>query len=76
MVNIINVILILMMIENSYNIKGILHQKNFYRLNLIFWIVMGCASKPLRRPSKPHGAVSRGPWGQNENPKMLSFGGL
>ena len=22
--------------------KGILHQKNFYRLNLIFWIVMGC----------------------------------
>ena len=24
------------------NLKGILHQKNFYRLNLIFWIVMGC----------------------------------
>ena len=24
------------------NIKGILHQKNFYCLNLIFWIVMGC----------------------------------
>ena len=23
-------------------VKGILHQKNFYRLNLIFWIVMGC----------------------------------
>ena len=23
-------------------IKGILHQKKFYRLNLIFWIVMGC----------------------------------
>ena len=22
--------------------KGILHQKIFYRLNLIFWIVMGC----------------------------------
>ena len=22
--------------------KGILQQKNFYRLNLIFWIVMGC----------------------------------
>ena len=22
-------------------LKGILHQKNFYRLNLIFWIVMG-----------------------------------
>ena len=24
------------------DIKGILHQKNFYRLNLIFWIIMGC----------------------------------
>ena len=24
------------------HIKGILHQKIFYRLNLIFWIVMGC----------------------------------
>ena len=23
-------------------LKGILHQKFFYRLNLIFWIVMGC----------------------------------
>ena len=23
-------------------LKGILHQKVFYRLNLIFWIVMGC----------------------------------
>ena len=22
--------------------KGILHQKNFYRLNIILWIVMGC----------------------------------
>ena len=26
----------------SIYIKGILHQKIFYRLNLIFWIVMGC----------------------------------
>ena len=26
---------------NMY-LKGILHQKIFYRLNLIFWIVMGC----------------------------------
>ena len=24
------------------NLKGILHQNKFYRLNLIFWIVMGC----------------------------------
>ena len=24
------------------SVKGILHQKIFYRLNLIFWIVMGC----------------------------------
>ena len=26
----------------SLILKGILRQKNFYRLNLIFWIVMGC----------------------------------
>ena len=26
----------------SCSLKGILHQKIFYRLNLIFWIVMGC----------------------------------
>ena len=25
-----------------FTFKGILHQKIFYRLNLIFWIVMGC----------------------------------
>ena len=29
--------------------KGILHQKNFYRLNLIFWIVMGCGIADLGR---------------------------
>ena len=23
-------------------VKGILHQKNFFHLNLIFWIIMGC----------------------------------
>ena len=28
--------------EDHDDLKGILHQKNFYRLNLIFWIVMGC----------------------------------
>ena len=27
---------------SNAGVKGILHQKNFYRLNLIFWIVMGC----------------------------------
>ena len=39
---------------------------------------------PWRRESRstalrvevPCGAASRGPWGQNENPKMLSFGRL
>ena len=29
-------------ISHLFSLKGILHQKNFYRLNLIFWIVMGC----------------------------------
>ena len=32
-------------------IKGILHQKNFYRLNLIFWIVMGCGIARFGRGS-------------------------
>ena len=100
------------------SVKGILHQKNFYCLNLIFWKIMGCGiarfgrnkslksfisgiaprnpmappletpwrrpSKPLRRPSKPHGAVPRNPrcaapqnpWGQNLRPKFSSFGGF
>ena len=30
-------------------LKGILHQKIFYRLNLIFWIVMGCGIADLGR---------------------------
>ena len=70
-----------MLIGVRAHLKGILHQKIFYRLNLIFWIVMGRGIAdfdqrgPLRR-EVPCGAASRGPWGQNENPKMLSFGGL
>ena len=43
-----------------------------------------CASKPLRRPSKPHVAVPRNPtfavprnpWGQILRPKFSSFGGF
>ena len=35
--------------ETQLRFKGILHQKNFYRLNLIFWIVMGCGIADLGR---------------------------
>ena len=28
-------------------LKGTVHQKNFYRANLIFWIVMGCGTADL-----------------------------
>ena len=50
-------------------LKGILHQKFFYRLNLIFWIVMGCGIADLGRrgrgpgcrESRSLGAASRGP---------------
>ena len=43
-----------------------------------------CASKPLRRPSKPHvpvprnprSAAPRNPWGQILRPKFSSFGGF
>ena len=34
---------------DSLFFKGILHQKIFYRLNLIFWIVMGCGIADLGR---------------------------
>ena len=29
-------------LKTMFKIKGILHQKNFYCLNLTFWIIMGC----------------------------------
>ena len=29
-------------LKTMFKIKGILHQKIFYCLNLIFWIIMGC----------------------------------
>ena len=35
-------LLMTFVLVESVLIKGILHPKNFYRLNLIFWIVMGC----------------------------------
>ena len=31
------------------DLKGILPQKKFYRLNLIFWIVIGCGMAGCRR---------------------------
>ena len=31
-----------LVVTRRLRFKGILHQKIFYRLNLIFWIVMGC----------------------------------
>ena len=38
----------------DWPLKGILHQKIFYRLNLIFWIVMGCGIARFgRRCLKP-----------------------
>ena len=46
-------------------------------LTQIYGAEVPCAASrgPLRR-EVPCGAASRGPWGQNENPKMLSFGRL
>ena len=44
------------LIWSYMDIKGILHQKIFYRLNLIFWIVMGCG---LACFEAQHDGVSR-----------------
>ena len=35
-------VMVLMLVLMNGSLKGILHQKIFYRLNLLFWIVMGC----------------------------------
>ena len=50
-------------------LKGILHQKNFYRLNLIFWIVMGCGIARFGR--RGHGAVPRNPCAAPRNHMVL-----
>ena len=39
-------------VDRRASFKGILHQKNFYRLNLIFWIVMGCGPRGTARNDK------------------------
>ena len=78
--------------SSTRKLKGIVHHFFFYCSNLIFWIVMGYGiaaqgtstrgamgpglKSMAPRVEVPCGAASRGPWGQNENPKMLSFGRL
>ena len=42
LVNIVYTLIWFIQKSEANLINGILHQKNFYRLNLIFWIVMGC----------------------------------
>ena len=36
-------------ISIEHLLKGILHQKFFYRLDLIYWIVMGCGTARFGR---------------------------
>ena len=51
-------------------VKGILHQKIFYRLNFIFWIVMGCGIARFgRRGLKTTEAWKF--WSQNLSPGVL-----
>ena len=42
---------LLIVVVRAPRLKGILHQKIFYRLNLIFWIVMGCGTARFGRRS-------------------------
>ena len=51
-------------------LKGILHQKIFYRLNLIFWIVMGCGIARFGR----RGLKTTETWSQNLSPGVLRRG--
>ena len=69
--------------------KGILHQKNFYRLNLIFWIVMGCGIARFGRRGlkttetwkfwsqnlSPRGFEARRTWGFEAQHHGVSRGG-
>ena len=59
------------------NLKGIVHNFFLYRswdLDSNQW--RRESRSPALQVEVPCGAASRGPWGQNENPKMLSFGRL
>ena len=48
-------------------VKGILHQKIFYRINLIFWIVMGCGIVRFGRKSLKTTEIWKF-WSQNLSP--------
>ena len=56
-------------------IKGILHQKNFYRLNLIFWIVMGCGIARFGRRGLKTTETWKF-WSQNLSPGVLRRGAM
>ena len=53
--------------------KGILHQKIFYRLNLIFWIVMGCGIARFGRRGLKTTETWKF-WSQNLSPGVLRRG--
>ena len=54
-------------------LKGILHQKIFYRLNLIFWIVMGCGIARFGRRGLKTTETWKF-WSQNLSPGVLRRG--
>ena len=54
-------------------LKGILHQKIFYRLNLIFWIVMGCGIARFSRRGLKTTETWKF-WSQNLSPGVLRRG--
>ena len=56
-----------------FTFRGILHQKNFYRLNLIFWIVMGCGIARFGRRGLKTTETWKF-WSQNLSPGVLRRG--
>ena len=57
----------------KYAFKGILHQKIFYCLNLIFWIVMGCGIARFGRRCLKTTETWKF-WSQNLSPGVLRRG--
>ena len=58
---------------HQLQVKGILHQNFFYRLNLIFWIVMGCGMARFSRRGLKTTETWKF-WSQNLSPGVLRRG--
>ena len=56
------------LIKRGSPLKGILHQKIFYCLNLIFWIIMGCGIARFGRRGLKTTKIEEKKWSQSLSP--------